>query len=122
MIKDSKKEKGDFGEQIAKNFLIDIGYRFVASNFSYANLEIDLIFEDETEKYIIFVEVKTRSSLKYGVPEEAIDKHKQMNLRSASEYFLKFNREYRGYKRRFDSVSLLLRENKWNINHIQNSF
>lgn len=122
MIKYSNKETGDFGEQIAKKYLIDKGYRFVASNFSYAKLEIDLIFEDETEKYLIFVEVKTRSSLKYGFPEEAIDKDKQMNIRSASDYFLKFNREFRNYKKRFDSVSILKQVNEWTINHIQNSF
>lgn len=122
MIKYSNKETGDFGEQIAKKYLIEKGYRFIASNFSYAKLEIDMIFEDESEKYLIFVEVKTRSSLKYGVPEEAIDKDKQKNLRSASDYFLKFNREFRKHNKRFDSVSVLKQDNGWTINHIQNSF
>ena len=122
MTIDGRKETGNLGEQISKKYLIDKGFRFVASNFSYANFEIDLIFEDESSKIIIFVEVKTRNSLKFGYPEDAIDIHKQKNLRVASDYFLKFNREYRKYKRRFDSVSVLKNSDKWEINHIQNSF
>jgi|WetSurSiteA1Bulk_404760.scaffolds.fasta_scaffold75441_2 putative endonuclease len=116
------KETGDFGEQTAKKYLIEKGYRFVSSNFCYAKLEIDLIFEDEESHIVIFVEVKTRSSLRFGSPEEAISHNKQKNIRTASDYFLRFNKEFRNHKRRYDSVSVLKIEGEWKINHIQNSF
>jgi putative endonuclease len=118
----TKKETGDYGEQTAKKFLIENGYRFVASNFSYDRLEIDLIFEDPKIKTLIFVEVKTRSSLRFGVPEEAIDKDKQKNIKTASKYFIKLNREFRSHEKRFDSVSVLMVNGEWKINHIPNSF
>jgi len=121
-MKNTKKETGDFGEQTAKKFLIENGYRFIASNFSYHKLEIDLVFEDQKRNIVIFVEVKTRNSLRYGIPESAINKDKQKNIRAASNYFIRFNREFRLHEKRFDSVSVLMDNGDWNINHIQNSF
>lgn len=75
-MKNSKKETGDIGEQTAKNYFLEKGYRFLASNFTYDKLEIDLVFEEPVKKILIFVEVKTRSSLRFGAPEEAINKYK----------------------------------------------
>jgi putative endonuclease len=121
-MKHSKKETGNIGEQTAKNYLIEKGYRFLASNFTYDKLEIDLVFEEPDRNILIFVEVKTRSSLRFGVPEEAINKDKQRNIRIASKYFIKFNREFKSHEKRFDSVSVLMENNESKINHIQNSF
>ena len=121
-MKNSNKETGNIGEQKAKNFLLKKGYRFLASNFTYNKLEIDLIFEEPDSNIIIFVEVKARSSLRFGVPEEAIDKDKQNNIKIAAKYFIKFNREFNSHEKRFDSVSILIEKEDCKINHIQNSF
>ncbi|MCU0372161.1 MAG: YraN family protein [Ignavibacteria bacterium] len=121
-MKNSNKETGNIGEQKAKNFLLNKGYRFLASNFTYNRLEIDLIFEEPESKTIIFVEVKARTSQRFGAPEEAINKEKQRNIKIAAKYFIKFNREFNYHAKRFDSVSILIENEVCKINHIQNSY
>lgn len=117
-----KNSLGRIGEQKAKEYLIQKGLRFIASNFTFKKLEIDLIFEDKATKEIIFIEVKSRSSLNYGLPEEAIDEKKQANLRSAASVFIKLNPEFRLHTLRFDAVSVLKLNDSFSISHYQNAF
>ncbi len=58
------KRIGGFGEDFAANVLQDKGYRIIARNYRLRSGEIDIIalYED----MIVFVEVKTRSNLRYG--------------------------------------------------------
>lgn len=113
---------GREGEQKAKEFLIQKGLRFIASNFTFKKLEIDLIFEDKAAKVIIFIEVKSRSSLNFGLPEEAIDEKKQFNLRTAASVFIKLNPEFKSHTPRFDAVSVLKSNDSFSINHYHNAF
>ena len=117
-----KKEFGKWGEQIAKEELLKKGLKFIASNFTFKNLEIDLVFEDKTTKEIIFIEVKSRTSLDYGEPEDAIDRKKQINLKTAASVFLKVNSEFRNHKKRFDMFSVLKSDNDVKIKHSENAF
>ena len=118
----SKKEIGDYGENIAKKFLKKKGLKFIDSNFKFKNKEIDLIFSDKKNKIIIFVEVKTRSGRAFGEPEWAIDNFKQSYVRSAAKVFLMKNEEFENYDSRFDSVSVILSDQDPEINHIENAF
>lgn len=113
---------GKKGEQIAKKELIDKGLKFIASNFTFKKLEIDLIFEDKASSEIIFVEVKSRTSTDYGLPEEAVDERKQVNLRTAASVFLKLNREFKNHKTRFDIISILKKDEGYVLNHTINAF
>ncbi len=70
----TKKYFGAHGEQQAKNFLIEKGYRFVEENFCIRGGEIDLIMEDK--KTLVFVEVKYRNNFVQGPAEEAITPNK----------------------------------------------
>ncbi len=69
-MKRYKKIVGRFGENLAKNFLKKRGYRIIAENKKLGSPEIDLVAEKEKE--IIFVEVKTRTSLELGPADEAL--------------------------------------------------
>ncbi len=75
----TKKIKiGNFGQQLAAQFLLDRNYQFLAQNYHCPEGEIDLIFLDQEQ--LVFVEVKTRLSQQFGLPEEAIDQSKKEKL------------------------------------------
>ena len=117
-----RKDFGKKGEQFAKEELIKKGLKFIASNFTFKKLEIDLIFEDKKSKEIVFFEVKTITSTDYGQPEDAIDAKKQLNIRTAASVFLKLNREFKNHKIRFDIFSVLKNGGEYIHKHIVNGF
>ncbi|MET1051967.1 MAG: YraN family protein [Mycetocola sp.] len=75
----SKDELGRRGEDLAARFLEEAGYRVVERNWRCARGEIDIIAS--TGPTLVFVEVKTRSSLAFGHPFEAITATKLARLR-----------------------------------------
>ena len=75
------KETGKLGEDIAVHYLKQNGYVILDRNFECRQGEIDIITLDEKE--IVFVEVKTRTSNKYGAPSEAVNKIKQKKRKTA---------------------------------------
>ena len=74
-----KDDLGRRGEDYAAAFLTDAGYRLVERNWRCPQGEIDIIAERAGE--VVFVEVKTRSSLAFGHPFEAITAAKLARLR-----------------------------------------
>ena len=83
---------GEKGERLALEYLLKRGYTLRAKNFRAGHREIDLILEDR-EGVIVFVEVKARSSLRYGLHDRYV---------------------------RFDVTEVYLSENR--IEHIVNAF
>ena len=100
------------------------GYTFLKANYRYERAEIDLIFTKahEKENEIIFTEVKTRRSKKFGEGEESVDAKKQAQIRKAAEGFLYENEMYQDYQIRLDVVVVYLMNNEKNIVHIKNAF
>lgn len=82
----TKKELGDWGEQQAKEYLIDNGFNVLAENWRFRHGEIDLIARKGN--FIHFVEVKTRKSNTFGQPEEAVSLAKQKKLAETATAFL----------------------------------
>ena len=66
-----KMEAGAFGEQLAADYLEARGFRVRSRNYRYGKSEIDLIVQ--RDDWLIFVEVKARSSVEYGHPEDFVD-------------------------------------------------
>ncbi|MDR1113220.1 MAG: YraN family protein [Bacteroidales bacterium] len=113
-----KKQFGNRGEELARNYLIEHQYKILASKWQASHLEVDIIAETET--YIIFCEVKTRSTNAFMSPQEAVTTQKQKNIiRAANLYIL----QYKIKKEvRFDIISILLNSNNCTIEHIPDAF
>lgn len=84
----TKKELGNFGEDLAVKYLIRNGYKIVGRKFRTKLGEIDVIAKDKSKNEIVFIEVKTRTSDKYGQPEEAVGFFKQQKLVKAIYYYI----------------------------------
>ena len=77
---------GRWGEETAAAYLRRRHYTIVAANYRCRLGEIDLIAENRD--YLVFVEVKLRSNLRYGMPRESVTAKKQEKLRSAALLYL----------------------------------
>jgi putative endonuclease len=111
---------GSLGEQSACRFLDEAGYRVVARNYRVRSGEIDIVAErDDT---LVFCEVKTRTSVLYGLPEEAVTWSKQRRLRRLAAEYL--HREGRHARRvRFDVISVRVAEGRvGDLRHIVDAF
>ena len=117
-----KKKLGTFGEEKAKEFLKSKEYELIVSNYRFERAEIDLIFKDETQKLVVFVEVKTRRSKTFGEPEESINQTKQNQVKKAAEGFISENEDFMNYDLRIDTVSVFLDGKNVIINHTENAF
>ena len=70
-----KKILGKKGEKLVENYLLERGYKLLKRNFRTPVGEADLVMQENGE--IVFVEVKARTSEKFGSPREAVGKEKQ---------------------------------------------
>lgn len=116
-LKSSNKITGKFGEEQAQKFLKKMGWKILETNYRYSRLaEIDIIAKDKD--YIVFVEVKTRSTTNFGHPFESISKSKLQNIFKAGLAYLQTTKEnYKSY--RIDVVSVIGKENP-KIEHLKN--
>ena len=80
-----RREIGIIGEDYAVNLLIDEGYKVIDRNFRSHFGEIDIIAIHKDT--LVFVEVKTRTSKKYGKPEEAVTVNKLKHIIRTSDYY-----------------------------------
>lgn len=111
---------GRWGEELAAEFLQKKGYLILEKHFLFQHAEIDLIARDGS--YLVFVEVKTRSSSDYGLPEEALSERKKKYLRKAAEGYLYLNR-LPEVDCRFDVVTVsFLPDGTVSLNHYENAF
>lgn len=83
---DPRRRFGNRGEDLAAVFFMSKGFRIVRRNWSCRAGEIDMICEKDGITH--FVEVKTRKSVEYGNPEEAVTATKLRHLRRAVESYM----------------------------------
>ena len=110
---------GKEGEDLAVEYLCGRGYRIIARNFRTRFGEIDIIAADGPT--VCFIEVKTRQQLRYGAPEDAVQRHKQRHMVKAALYFLKA-RHLLDAPSRFDVVSIAITGGKAQITLIRSAF
>jgi putative endonuclease len=110
---------GRCGEDAASLYLVAQGYRIVARNLRTPVGEIDIIAQ--RAKSLIFVEVKTRRSLAYGTPQEAVGPRKQRQIIRAAQWYLS-DAQHRGLQPRFDVIAILYLPTGPQIEHIVNAF
>lgn len=99
----SPKVLGARGEDAACRWYVDNGYRIIARNWRITAGEIDLIVE--TDGLVVFCEVKTRSSVRWGLPAEAVHRTKQQRIRRLAAAWLEQNTGH--HRVRFDVASVI---------------
>jgi len=103
-----KDALGKFGERVAARFLADAGLTVVDSNWRCPRGEIDLVATDGDT--LVFCEVKTRSTLRYGDPAEAVGVVKAARLRGLAGMWLEARQPRERWRTiRFDVVTVLAR-------------
>lgn len=85
-MKTPRQALGRWGETLAADFLVQKGYSILERNVRTPYGELDLVARQG--KVLVFVEVKTRSSRAFGLPEEAVTSRKQAHLLAAAQHYL----------------------------------
>ena len=108
----SNKEIGNFGENMATSHLSQLGFEIMHRNWRYKHLEIDISASKDNLLHII--EVKTRSSIEFGYPEQFINKQKMQFLKNAAAHFQYQNPGWKYLQ--FDVISIFLNEKQiWEL-------
>lgn len=113
-----KQQLGRLGEDLALKYLENQQFLILEKNWRYGHLEVDIIAQND--RFIIFCEVKTRSSDKILAPEQAVSTQKQRNLIKAANHYVytkKIPAEVR-----FDIISILMKGDNHQLNHIPGAF
>lgn len=114
----SHNELGKKGEQRACFFLEAQGYEILETNWRYKNAEIDIIAL--FNGVLVIVEVKTRSSLAFGLPQDFVNKKKiKLLLQATNAYVDSFNRME---EVRFDIIAVHHNGSAWEIDHLKDAF
>lgn len=117
-IMNEAHELGKEGETLAKNYLSQKNITVLHSNWRWQKAEIDIIAEHNMQ--VVFIEVKTRRSSRFGNPSEFVSNKKQELMRDAAEAYLE---QYNLTNEiRFDIIGVILNSRDKKIEHIQNAF
>lgn len=112
---------GKLGEDLASSYLKKKGYKILERNFRIRGGELDIVaYERDT---LVFVEVKTRTSHTYGLPEESITPWK-LNFIVRSSRVYRAAREKHGNlpeAERIDVITVDFTSKPPSINHIKNA-
>ena len=109
---------GRNGEDLAAQIYERHGFR-VQRNFRAGRIEVDLVAV--RPGLVVFCEVKTRHTDRWGEPSEAVGPKKQMRLRRAAAAWLQEHHPGR-VEIRFDVVSAIMRDGGVELTHIPNAF
>jgi putative endonuclease len=109
------KSLGIYGEDTAAKYLEANGYIILTTNYRCKMGEIDIIAADGDT--IVFIEVKTRSTDKYGQPREFVNHSKQIKIIKTALHYM-VSKKLTDYMSRFDIVDILVDNNNSSNNAI----
>jgi putative endonuclease len=119
-----KDAVGRFGEDVAARHLEAAGLEILARNWRCREGELDLIARDGAQ--VVFVEVKTRSSLAYGTPAEAVHRVKSARIRQLALRWILEQRERGGTQfwtaLRFDVITVVRSPSGLQVEHLAGAF
>jgi len=101
-------ETGKKGEKMAIQWLQDRSYRILEQNWRHGRFEIDVIAEQLM--VLQFIEIKTRRTSKFGLPEQSVRQNKIQNLINAAEQYLFLNPQWQRIQ--FNILSILIVQNQ----------
>ena len=109
---------GKLGEELAVEFLQKAGYLILETNWTFQKAEIDIIAQKEN--VLAVVEVKTRSSIEFGLPQDFVKPKKiQLLVKAINEYVTVNELDV---EVRFDIIAIHKETSNFNIEHIQEAF
>ncbi len=121
-MKQQNRIKGSKGEDIAREYLQNKGYRVIDQNFRNKFGEIDLIMSKGNT--LIFIEVKLKIGEQFGTPEGMIGPRKLLQVQKTAEMFLQkypqINKNFASYQ--IDAFCIVLNKNNQilRVNHYEN--
>ncbi len=121
MTESNNRALGNRGEGLAVDHLCAAGYRILERNFRSRGGEVDIVARDR-DGTIVFVEVKTRTNLAFGLPQLAVTTRKQRQIAKGALSWLS---RHQGHQQaaRFDVIAVLLHDDGcFDLEHIVNAF
>ncbi len=111
----ANRERGRQFEELARKYFVEHGFEILEKNWQAGHKEIDLIVKKDNQ--IVFVEVKSASSKRFGHPSERVDKRKIRNLSHAANQYILVN-NLQNVDMRFDVVTFVDDQ----LEHYENAF
>ena len=111
-------ELGKLGEELAVEFLRKEGYEILETNWTFQKAEIDIIAQKENT--LAVVEVKTRSSLEFGLPQDFVKPKKiQLLVKAINEYVVSKDLDI---EVRFDIIAVHKENKSFTVEHLKDAF
>lgn len=111
-------ELGKLGEEMAVEFLEKAGYEILETNWVFQKAEVDIIARKD--EIVAIVEVKTRSSIDFGLPQEFVKPKKiQLLVKAVNEYITINDLDV---EVRFDIIAIHKTANEFVIEHLESAF
>jgi putative endonuclease len=111
-------ELGKLGEELAVEYLQKEGYEILETNWFFQKAEVDIIAKKDN--ILAIIEVKTRSSIDFGLPQEFVKPKKiQLLVKAVNEYIITKDLDV---EVRFDIVSIHKTDKNFTIDHLIDAF
>lgn len=111
-------ELGKKGEQLAVDYLIKKGYTIVQRNYRFQKAEVDIIAQ--LKNTLAIVEVKTRSTIDFGNPQDFVKPKQIQRLVKAVDEYVNANKL--DVEVRFDIIAIVRQDKGFTIEHLENAF
>ena len=109
---------GKLGEELSVEFLQKSGYTILETNWTFQKAEIDIIAKKDN--ILVIVEVKTRSSIDFGSPQDFVKSAKiQLLVKAVNEYVISNDLDF---EIRFDIIAVHKEGKEFKIEHLEDAF
>ncbi|MES2544542.1 MAG: YraN family protein [Bacteroidota bacterium] len=109
---------GKFGEERAVEFLLENNYKILETNWVFQKAEIDIIAQ--IGNILAVIEVKTRSSIDFGLPQDFVNPKKiQLLVKAVNEYVISNDLDVTV---RFDIIGVQKTPNSFILEHLEDAF
>lgn len=117
-----RRRAGQEKEKLAGRYLRSRGAKILQFNYQCRSGEIDLIAQ--LQEWLLFVEVKFRSNLDFGLPQASVTGVKQRRIIQCARYFLAHHPTLAGRPCRFDVIAIMPGggPDKYRVEWIRNAF
>jgi putative endonuclease len=109
---------GKEAEARALDYLLQKGYTIRACNYRFEKGEVDIIAQKDD--FLLFIEVKVRTNLQFGFPEEFVSERQQAWYQEVATHYIE-KEDWKG-PIRFDIIAMIPKEQCWEITHLQDAF